>query len=52
MGPKVVRSHLPMDGRVTVTMPDTNFVYIFVSLFLDCIGWCSIFNPKSGVSLL
>jgi hypothetical protein len=23
-----------------------------VSLFLNCIGWCSIFNPKSGVSLL
>jgi hypothetical protein len=52
MGPDVVWSHISMDGRVIVTVPNIDFVYILVSLVLDCIGLCSIFNPKSGVSLL
>jgi hypothetical protein len=52
VGPRVVWSHLPMDGRVTVTMLNTNSVYILVSLFFDYIDRCSIFNPKSGVCLL
>jgi hypothetical protein len=51
MGPDVVWSHLSMDGCVIVIVPDTNFVYILVSLVLNFIGRCSIFNPKSGVSL-
>jgi hypothetical protein len=51
MGPDVVSSHLSMDGRVTVTVPNTDFVSILVSLCLDCIGRCIIFNPKLGVSL-
>jgi hypothetical protein len=52
MGPNVVWSHLPMDGHVIVIVPNTDFVSILVSLFLDGIGRCSIFNPKVGVSLL
>jgi hypothetical protein len=40
-----------MGGHVTVIVPNIDFVYILVSLLLDCIGWCFIFNPKSGVCL-
>jgi hypothetical protein len=49
MGPDVVWFHLSMDGRVTVTVPNTDFIFILISLFLDCIGLCSIFNHKLGV---
>jgi hypothetical protein len=52
MGPAIVRSHLSMDGRVTVIMPNTNVVSIFATLFLDYIDRCSIFNPKPSVSIL
>jgi hypothetical protein len=52
MGPVFVWSHLSMDGRVTVTVPNIDFVYISVSLFLNSIGQRSILNPKPGVCLL
>jgi hypothetical protein len=52
MSPDVVWYHLSMDGCVVVTVPNTDFVSILVSLFLDYICRCSIFIPKLGVSLL
>jgi hypothetical protein len=47
-----VQSNLSMDGRVTVIVPNIDVVSILVSLFLDYIDRCSIFNPKPSVSIL
>jgi hypothetical protein len=33
MGPGVERSHLSMVVRVTVNMPDTDFLFLFAFLF-------------------
>jgi hypothetical protein len=52
IGPGIVQSNLSMDGRVTVIVPNIDVVSILVSLFLDYIDGCSIFNPKPSVSIL